>query len=289
MGFMLSSALKAHLNELRLEPVGKRVRAQLGGVTALDSQRAVLVWEPRRVVPSYAVPVTDVCGSVDEATPIVAVSPAVALAPGVAVTVTAAVAPEVKRRPVWDPRVPFAVRDTAGRCVVISIAGTDAVASGFQPDDSDLANYVILDFNGFDTWLEDDDEIVSHPHDPFSRIDIRHTSRQVHVSLHGHPIAASTNVRILYETGLPPRYYFPREDIQVELTASQTVTRCAYKGTATYYSPVVGGVAVPDLAWSYEDPLVDAAGVAGCVAFFTERVDVAIDGELQARPHTAWS
>jgi uncharacterized protein (DUF427 family) len=88
---------------------------------------------------------------------------------------------------------------------------------------------------------------------------------------------------------LPTRYYLPREDIVAELTPSGTRTYCAYKGQASYWSATMGGRVLPDIAWTYEEPLHDAAQVRSLIAFFGERIDVVLDGERLRRPATPWS
>lgn len=269
MATMVSSVLMRQLGELRIEPTQKRVRASVDGVAVLDSRRALLVWEPRRVVPTYAVPVEDVFGVLMD-------SP------------TSAETSSAADSPVWDPRVPFAVRTTSGRAVTVASSGSASI-EGFVADDPDLEGYVIVDFDGPDNWREDEDEIMSHPHDPFSRIDIRTSSQHVEMALDGEVIADSSRSRILYETGLSPRYYLPREDVVAELRPSPTITTCAYKGRAEYFSPVVAGKARDDLAWSYPTPLTDAEGVTGLIAFFDEKLDVTIDEVRRLRPTTPWS
>lgn len=244
------------LEALRIEPTAKRIRARLGGDTVVDSSRAALVWEPRRVTPVYAVPRADID----------------------AVVVDAATREldSAAHPPVWDPRVPFAVRLTPGHPVVVTAPG-GATAEGFIADDQDLDGFVILDFAGFD-WLEDDERIVSHPHDPFSRIDVRDSGAEYSLTLDGELLARTTHARILYETALPPRLYWPRDDVLVPLTPSTTRSSCAYKGAAEYYSATVAGRELADVAWSYPDPLVDGERVRGRIAFFEERLDLDVDG-----------
>ena len=94
---------------------------------------------------------------------------------------------------------------------------------------------------------------------------------------------------LLFETMLPVRYYLPREDIRAELSPSDTRTYCAYKGQASYWSVTVGDRVVPDIAWTYQEPVHDATQVRGLTAFFDERVDVVVDGERQERPIAPWS
>ena len=152
--------------------------------------------------------------------------------------------------------------------------------------DGDLAGYVRVDWNAADRWLEEDEEVVGHPRDPFHRIDIRKSTRHITVSLQGDVVAETRRPTLLFETGLPVRHYFPREDARLDLLQeSDTRTTCAYKGHASYF----GTDADPDIAWTYADPLPDAEQIRGLIAFFNERADITVDGELQGRPSTQWS
>jgi len=290
MAITLSASHQQQLRQLRIEPTVKRVRAKLGDQTVLDSRRALLVWEPNRVVPTYAVPFDDIRGTVADAP---SIPSRTAEYPG----------------SMWDPLVPFSVRLTPGRNVVITAGSlgvtgepvgttTDpvgttgesaATAAGFVAEDADLDGYVILDFPGFTTWLEDNDEIISHPHDPYARIDVRQTDLHLVYTRDGVTIVDTQRAKALYETYLPVRYYVPREDVVVPLESSSTVTFCSYKGRATYYSAAWGEKTVPDVAWSYHAPLVDALAVKDCLAFFDEKLDVSVDGVLRPRPVTPWS
>jgi uncharacterized protein (DUF427 family) len=148
---------------------------------------------------------------------------------------------------------------------------------------------VILDFGAFDAWYEEDELNVGHPRDPFHRIDVLPSSRQVQLELDGEVLADSSRPALLFETMLPTRYYLPRADVTAELAPSDTRTWCAYKGQASYFSVSVGGRLVPDIAWSYTDPQHDAVQVRDLIAFFDERIDVILDGERRARPVTPWS
>jgi uncharacterized protein (DUF427 family) len=140
-----------------------------------------------------------------------------------------------------------------------------------------------------DAWLEEDDEVLSHAIDPYHRVDVRSTSRHVRLSIDGTTLAESTRALVLFETGLPPRWYLPREDVRVELEPSDLRTTCAYKGHARYWSARVAGRLVENLFWSYPEPERDAEPVVDRLACFGEQVDVELDGELQPRPVTPWS
>jgi uncharacterized protein (DUF427 family) len=264
------------LGQMRHEPTAKRVRAKLDGETVVDSDRAVLVWEPRRVVPTYAVPAEDIHADL---------SPA----PESSETAAGFAFPGLTDLPVYDPRVPFGVRIGDGEQLHVQAPSTGRTALGFRSTDPDLADLVILDFAGFDQWLEDGDEVVSHPRDPYHRIDVRTSSRPVQWMLDDQVLAKSSRARIVYETMLPERYYVPAEDVTATLETSPTQTYCAYKGKATYWSVKLPDRRVEDLMWGYDNPLPDAAQLAGYVTFFDERSDLVVDGVTRPRPTTPWS
>ena len=279
MSSKVRELMASGFGELRHEPTAKRIQAVLGGETVVDSTRAVLVWEPRRIVPSYAVPAEDVHGELRAA--------AVAT-PGPGTDVGMAL-PDVTALRVLDPRVPFTVHSADGEAADLRAAGRERPGAAFRPADGDLAGMVVLDFGAFDAWYEEDELNVAHPRDPFHRIDVLPSSRQVQLELDGVPLADSSRPALLFETMLPTRYYLPRADVTAELIPSDTKTWCAYKGQASYFSVSVGGRLVRDIAWTYPDPRHDALQVRDLIAFFTERVDVTVDGERRPRPVTPWS
>jgi uncharacterized protein (DUF427 family) len=280
MGVRLRESLTRPMDELRFEPTEKRVRAELDGRTVADSVRALLVWEPRRLVPTYAVPADDLRGE------LVAAPPPDGTAPE---ATTGFAIPDVTALRVFDPRIPFAVRRTTGEPVELRAEGTGRTLAGFRPADADLAGYVVLDFAGADRWLEEDEEITGHPRDPFHRVDVRASSRHVQLSLDGHLLADSTRPALVFETMLSPRYYLLRDDVAATLIASDTRTWCPYKGGASYFSVDLGDRIVDDLAWSYPAPLPDAVELGGRISFFDERVDVVVDGVPRPRRVTPWS
>lgn len=145
-----------------------------------------------------------------------------------------------------------------------------------SPADDELAGMVVLRFSNFDAWLEDDDQILGHPRDPFHRVDVRATSQRIQLSLDGQVLADTVRGRLLYETGLPTRYYVPRADILVPLLPTRTHTICPYKGEASYWSFTLGGDAYTDQLWSYERPLADSGVPAGYVAFYDERFELTV-------------
>jgi uncharacterized protein (DUF427 family) len=121
-------------------------------------------------------------------------------------------------------------------------------------------------------------------------IELHDEPRRVSVSVDGVEVAASQRAVTLLETGLPARHYFPREDVRMDLLEpTPTETACPFKGQASYFTLRVGDTVHRDIAWSYEDPIAGMEGISGRVSFFTERADVSIEGDAQARPVTVWS
>ena len=121
-----------------------------------------------------------------------------------------------------------------------------------------------------------------HPRDPFVRVDALQSSRHVRVERDGHLLAESDSPVLVFETGLPTRYYLPREDVRTELLKpTDTATTCPFKGQASYWSAEVGGETHEDLVWSYENPIPQAEGIAGLMAFYPDRVDLKVDGEAR--------
>jgi uncharacterized protein (DUF427 family) len=274
----MAAALGERLDELRFEPIAKRIRAGVDGDTVLDTTRAILVWEPRRVVPSYAIPEDDISAVRTARTD--RVGDVQAGPAGVSVD-------SFGHRPVLDPRVPFAVHTAPGEQIDLQAGGR--TLEGYRVHDDALAGYLVIDFDGADEWFEEDERNLAHPRDPFHRIEVLPSSRHVRLELDGVVLAESSRPQLLFESMLPMRYYLPVEDVQVELRASDEVTWCAYKGRASYLSAVVGDRLVDDLVWTYPAPLYDAERVRDMLCFFDERVDVHLDGTLLRRPLTPWS
>ncbi len=145
-------------------------------------------------------------------------------------------------------------------------------------------------FRRMDHWYEEAEEIFVHPRDPYHRVDVVRSERDVRISLDGEELAHTTRAVALFETNLPTRWYIPREDVSATLEDSDTVTRCPYKGTAAYHSVRLGdGESARDLVWYYDEPFDEVRRIAGLVCFFNERVDLELDGELQERPESPWS
>jgi uncharacterized protein (DUF427 family) len=276
MALDLADHFFASLPELRFHPTAKRVRAFVGGAVVIDSTRAWIVWEPRRVVPSYAVPLADIHGAlVENQQDAGAEERAVQLGDHPAVL---------------DPRSEFSVHTTPGRAFDVTTDAATLTGAAFAPSDPGFDGYAIIDFQAFDEWREEDELLVAHARDPFKTVDTRRSSRRVVVEIAGITVADSTRSTMLFETFLPTRYYLPREDVRMELLhPTETITACAYKGLASYWTATIDAAVVDDVAWSFAQPHNYATAVKDMLAFFNERVDITMDGERLPRPRTPWS
>jgi uncharacterized protein (DUF427 family) len=154
----------------------------------------------------------------------------------------------------------------------------------------ELRDAIRFDWEAMDDWFEEDEQVYVHPRDPYSRVDILRSSRHVEVEVGGVRVADSVRPVLLFETGLPVRYYLPKTDVRLDLlTPSATTSRCPYKGTAEYYSVTVDGTTFEDVVWWYRLPAHESAGIAGLVSFYNEKVDIILDGVRLDRPGTNFS
>jgi uncharacterized protein (DUF427 family) len=245
---------------LYLEPTPKRIRVVVGGETIADSRRAMMLHESG-LQPTYYFPPEDVRADVLEPSDRRTHCPK----KGDASYYTIRVGDHVIEAGAWYYPEP--------------LAGAPAI--------KDLIAFY---WDRVDQWFEEDEEVGVHARDPYHRVDVLRTDRHIRVSLNGEPLAETNRALALFESNLPARWYLPREDVQASLEDSDTVTRCPYKGTASYHSVRLSdGELVEDLVWYYNDPLPEVGRIAGLVCFYNERVDIELDGEAQERPESPFS
>jgi uncharacterized protein (DUF427 family) len=154
-----------------------------------------------------------------------------------------------------------------------------------------LSGTVRFAWEALDQWFEEDEEIFVHPRNPYSRVDALRSTRAVRIERDGVVLATSAAPVMVFETGLPTRYYIDQRDVRFEhLVPSDTRTECPYKGRVSgYWSARIGERIHRDLAWMYSFPTRQLLPIAGLVAFLNERVDIFIDGAAQPRPKTHMS
>lgn len=242
---------------VHLEKGHKRVRALLAGHVVADTLSPWLVWEAPWY-PTYYLPREDVRAELKE---------------------TGATEHSPSR---GDAVVCDVVVDGA-------VAGAAALVYAESPI-PELRGLVKLRWDAMDDWMEEDELVYTHPRDPYTRVDILASSRPIQVLVDGVEVASSDQPRILFETGLPPRYYVPLSHVSTELLRpSSTVTHCPYKGDATYWSIEVNGKVYEDYVWMYRTPLPESQKIAGLACFYNEKVDLVVDGVPAERPRTKFS
>ncbi|MEE8342353.1 MAG: DUF427 domain-containing protein, partial [Gammaproteobacteria bacterium] len=100
------------------------------------------------------------------------------------------------------------------------------------------------------------------------------SSKRITAVFKGETIADSTHAIVLSETRLPPVYYFPRNDVRMDLLKRTSHrTHCPFKGNATYWTVGVGEQVVENAVWSYEHPTQDAEGIKEYLAITWSSMD----------------
>jgi uncharacterized protein (DUF427 family) len=235
---------------VRVEQGSKRIRAYLAGEVVADTTRPLLVWE-KPYYPTYYFPAADV--NTDLLTE--------------------------------DGGVAHSPSRGDGKLLTVQTGKQKRVGAALLYEHSpfeELNATIRLEWAAMDAWFDEDEEVFTHPRDPYTRVDILPSSRHVRIVVDGITVAESARSTLLFETGLPPRYYLPKTDVRMELlvpTASSS--HCPYKGDANYWSLTLDDDDVDDVAWSYRTPLPESQKIAGLVCFYPDKVDLYVDGRLQ--------
>ena len=151
-----------------------------------------------------------------------------------------------------------------------------------------LAGTVRFEWDALDAWFEEDEQVFVHPRSHYVRVDALRSTRHVRIELDGTVLAESASPVMVFETGLPNRYYLNRMEVNFDnLRLSDTVTSCPYKGqTSGYWNVSIGDTTHPDLAWAYDFPARQLLPIAGLVAFYNEKTDIDVDGLRLSRART---
>ena len=234
------------------EPVPRRVRATLGGRTVLDTTRALYVWE-WPPYPQFYIPVDDVAADV-----------------------------------LVDENHEQKLSRGTARRHGLKADGAERNAAARVYTDGSLKGYARFEWDALDAWFEEDEQIFVHPRNPYARVDALRSTRHIRVELEGVLLAESPSPVLLFETGLPTRYYLDRTAVNFgALERTDTTTACPYKGRTTdYWSIRTPSGLHNDLAWSYAFPTAGLTAIAGLVAFYNEKVDITLDGRVEDRPAT---
>ena len=239
------------------EPAPRRVRARLGGELIFDSTQARYVWE-WPYYPQYYIPVEDV----DE-------------------------------RFLVDEHHEQRLRQGAARRHGLRAGGVDRPGTvrvfGDEAIDR-VAGTARFDWDALDAWYEEDEQVFVHPRNPYVRVDALRSHRHVRASLEGITLAESARPVLVFETGLPTRYYFDRTDVDSVTSCRPPPRRPAVQGRTSAYWSVRTGDDVrdgdQDLAWAYDFPTRQLLPIAGLVAFYNEKIDIDVDGVRLPRART---
>ncbi|MCK5753677.1 MAG: DUF427 domain-containing protein [Mycobacterium sp.] len=240
----------------RVEPSPRRVRGYLGDELIFDTMSARYVWEVP-YYPQYYIPLNDV-------------------------------QPSALQDDNHSQTVQF------GPSKLFSVIGPTAThqsaARVFDDDGGPVSGLVRFEWSAL-SWFEEDEPIYGHPRNPYARVDALRSHRHVTVAVDGVLLADTRSPVMLFETGLPTRYYIDQTDVTFEhLEPTSTQTLCPYKGvTSAYWSVRAGDAVHTDLAWTYHTPLPAVAPIANMVAFYNEKVDITLDGVALPRPQTHFS
>jgi uncharacterized protein (DUF427 family) len=241
-----------------VEAVPRRVRATLGGETVIDTTQARYVWEWPHY-PQYYVPFQDVRAGA---------------------LVSEGITQHSPRGLVELHRVEVGEVSHAHGAKVLPESTVDG-----------LSGTVRFEWTALDAWFEEDEQVYVHPRSPYVRVDALRSTRSVSVELDGVLLGRSSSPVLVFETGLPTRYYLnPTEVDFSHLVHSSTETACPYKGTTSdYWTVKIGDTVYADVAWAYDFPTRQLLPIAGLVAFYNEKVDLTVDGRRLDRPRTHFS
>jgi uncharacterized protein (DUF427 family) len=234
-----------------VEPVPRRVRGYVDGTLVFDTTHAHYVWEIA-YYPQYYVPVGD-----------------------------------VRMEYLNDENHVQELQFGSSRLFSLTSPERTQKSAARLYDSGVVAGSVRFEWDAID-WVEEDEPIIGHPRNPYVRVDALRSHRHIRVELDGVVLAETHSPVLLFETGLPTRYYIDRTDVAfAHLITTSAETVCPYKGfTSQYWAVKIGDAVHPDLAWTYDYPLREVAPIAGMIAFYNEKLDIFVDDTRLARPLT---
>ncbi len=249
---LVVAATRCQTRQMRTEPIDKWVRAYVGDVAVVDTRTPLLFWEDDFPVPTYAVDEADVRTDLLQPTD----------------------PPPSAEWSSFDPQGPVS------QWYDVVVGDQRRPHAAWRLADPAVAYRLVLSWRPglLDRWTEEDEEVMGHPKDPYHRVEVLRSSRHVVVRRDGVLLADSRRPVLLYETGLPTRFYLPPEDVVADALVSQeNRTHCPYKGFAERYWGLREHPEVSGIAWCYNEPKAAVEAIAGRVAFYNELVDLEVD------------
>jgi uncharacterized protein (DUF427 family) len=259
---LLARRFPAYPEHFTFEPSSRWVRGVVGDVAVVDSRHQILVWEPGHKVPEYGFPLEHVR--------------------------TDLLVPSGDRPAIADQYWRPQTADVQWFDLVVP--GRRVPGAAWKWNVPGLEGYIAVSWypGVIDAWFEEDERVITHPRDPANRVDVVASSRQFEVTGGGHTLARSARPTLLFERGLPTRFYVPAEDVDFSvLEPVQLTSTCPYKGEADRYWRLRAGG--EEIAWSYSAPFHQVSAIAGLVAFYNDRVDIRVDGAPFLDTPSTWA
>lgn len=258
----LARRFPAYPEHFTFEPSSRWVRGVVGDIAIVDSRHQILVWEPGHKVPEYGFPLAHVRTDLLEPS---------------------------RERPAgadeyWRPRTPDV------QWFDLVVPGRRIAGAAWRWHVAGLEGFIAVSWypGVIDAWFEEDEPVITHPRDPANRVDVVASSRQLEVTGGGHTLARSARPTLLFEKGLPTRFYIPADDVNLALLEPVPLTStCPYKGEADRYWRLRSGG--EEIAWSYSAPFHQVSAIAGLVAFYNERVEIKVDGAPFLDTPSTWA
>ena len=108
------------------------------------------------------------------------------------------------------------------------------------------------------------------------------TDCRVNVEFNGVIIADSSKAILFREGSMAPVYYFPRDDVRMDLMRrTRHKTHCPFKGDASYWSLTVGEKSLQNVVWSYEKPIDEVESIKSLIAFYMDHLGATYDEDGQ--------
>lgn len=258
----LARRFPAYPDHFTFEPSSRWVRGLVGDLAVVDSRHQILLWEPGHKVPEYGFPLEHVRTDLLEPS---GGRPAIA-------------------DEYWRPKT------LDVQWFDLFVPGRRITAAAWRWNVPGLERYIAVSWypGVIDGWFEEDEPVITHPRDPANRVDVVPSSRHVEILNGGHTLAESTRPTLLFEKGLPTRFYLPPEDVDLALLEPvQLTSTCPYKGEADRYWRLRAGG--EEIAWSYSAPFHQVSGITGLIAFYNERVELRVDGAPFLDTPSTWA
>jgi uncharacterized protein (DUF427 family) len=258
----LTRRFPAYPDHFTFEPSSRWVRGLVDDLAIVDSRHQILVWEPGHKVPEYGFPLEHVRTDLLEPS-----------------TGRPAIADQY-----WRPQT----ADVQWFDLVVP--GRRVPCAAWKWNVPGLDGYLAVSWypGVIDSWLEEDELVITHPRDPANRVDVVPSSRHVEITSGEHRLARSTRPTLLFEKGLPTRFYLPPQDVELSLLEPvQLTSTCPYKGEADRYWRLCAGG--DEIAWSYSAPFDQVSAIAGLIAFYNDRVELRVDGAPFLDTPSTWA